>query len=661
MLPLLFLLALLPRLTLSVDFLTVDEAYHWFTRVTRFQAALRSGDAAATLLSGHPGVTTLWLGWGGLELHNFLMRFASIHADPALQRTVQRAPLALVAALGVVLAYPLLVRLLGKPVALLATLFWATSPFLVAHAQLLHLDSLLTTFMSLTLLTALVALRFDQNLPAATGPPRWRLLLASGACAGLALLTKSPALLLGPACALLALTAAWRNRSLRSSLLIGAGGLLWGVAALLVIVVLWPALRADPALAIGRYLAEIRDNGGTAHGWGNFFAGQTAADPGPLFYPTAVALRVAPWVLPGLLLAVLLLPFEPERRRRTVVLLLAACVLGCFAALSFPAKKFDRYALPAFPALAIIAAYGWGSLFTRLLAGRHAGVQRRVASLAWAAALVAAVGLLFSYRTYPLAYYNPLLGGGPTAARLIPVGWGEGLEAAGAFITAQPDGCSRPIATWYRAVLDPFVCHRVVPLDDVVDPQAAGYAVLYIDQIQRGNDAEFTRLVMERGVPMHTIRIHGIDYAYIYHLPPPIEHPTAVAFGPAVRLTGYAFDTTPLASDGYLQATLQWRIDAPVAAELMLFIHLFDAAGNRIGQADVPLGGPENPVQQWAPGHYAMMQQRVPLFDTAATPAWVALGVYTPDDFARLPLNALPPPAAPASGPDAFVVRLGSR
>lgn len=651
---LLFGAALLPRLTPGLDFLTVDEAYHWYERVLRFRDALRAGDYSATLLTGHPGVTTLWLGLAGLEFHDYLMRFEGITADPALFRSLLRAPLALVAALGIVLAFPLLRRLFNAPFAWLACLFWATSPFLVAHAQLLHLDSLLTTFMSLALLTALLAFRFDETIPG--GPPRRGMLIVSGIAGGLALLTKSPALLLGPLLLILAVTAAWRSHgAIRPRSLIGAG-ILWTGTALLVVLLLWPALWADPGVTIGRYLAEIIDNGGAAHGWGNFFAGQAVADPGPLFYPTAIALRLAPWILPGLLAAALLLPFEPERRRRTLILLLAGFVLFFVVTLSLPAKKFDRYALPVFPALSVIAAYGWLAMLGRLF-GHMAGRQR-VMQTAWLLGIAAMAGLLFWYRSYPLAYYNPLLGGSNTAVHMIPVGWGEGLEAAGSYITQQADGCSRPIATWYRPVLDPFVCHRVVPLDAVDNPAAAGYAVLYIDQIQRENRPDITRRLMEDSAPLHIIRIHGIDYARIYHLPPPIAEAVSIDFGDAIQLTGYEFGPAALNGEAYLNAKFQWRSNQVIEEELLLFVHLFDAQGQKIGQADVVLGGPENPAQQWQPNRYQTMPQRVPIFAPGTQPAWLALGIYRPGDFSRLEMAVPLPPGAPDAGPNALLLPL---
>jgi hypothetical protein len=59
---LIFCAGLLPRVAGLNDFYTTDEAYYWQGRVARFAAAVSQGDWAATNQTGHPGVTTMWLG-----------------------------------------------------------------------------------------------------------------------------------------------------------------------------------------------------------------------------------------------------------------------------------------------------------------------------------------------------------------------------------------------------------------------------------------------------------------------------------------------------------------------------------------------------------------------------------------------------------------------
>jgi hypothetical protein len=191
-----FALALLPRLLAPGDFLTVDEAYHWFERAEHFAQALLAGRFAETNLIGHPGVTTMWLGALGWLLHSALSSAGHIAPDASAPfYELLRMPLAVANALCVALAFPLLRRLFGLRVAWLAVLLWASEPFIIAHSGIVHVDALLASFMTLSLLTALLAFGAD-SAPAA--PLRWPWLALSGVAGGLALLTKSPAVLLLP-------------------------------------------------------------------------------------------------------------------------------------------------------------------------------------------------------------------------------------------------------------------------------------------------------------------------------------------------------------------------------------------------------------------------------------------------------------------------------
>ena len=222
----LLLVALLPRVALLNDFYTTDEAYFWQGRVARFSAAVSMSDWTATNQTGHPGVTTMWLG----SLGQWLARSAGV-APPGQGAGAEflaslRLPLAITNALAVVVGYLLLRRLLRPATALLAGMLWAASPFLIAHGRLLHLDALLTSFSTLSLLLLLVATR-----PMPQGQVGGRLALAAaGLLAGLALLTKAPALILLPLTGLILLFAE-------------SGGRPWA----------WAALRAGLPRAISRF------------------------------------------------------------------------------------------------------------------------------------------------------------------------------------------------------------------------------------------------------------------------------------------------------------------------------------------------------------------------------------------------------------------------
>src|SRR4051794_38354847 len=75
------LAALLPRVLALGLFITDDEANFWLMRSDVFLKAIRSGDFAATAITAHPGVTTMWLGAAGIVLRRALLSWGFLHSD----------------------------------------------------------------------------------------------------------------------------------------------------------------------------------------------------------------------------------------------------------------------------------------------------------------------------------------------------------------------------------------------------------------------------------------------------------------------------------------------------------------------------------------------------------------------------------------------------
>ena len=71
-------------------------------------------------------------------------------------------------------------------------------------------------------------------------------------------------------------------------------GAAWVVTAGLVVWLVWPAAWANPFSAVERAVTFSARLGGTPHGPGNFLLGEPVEDPGPLFYPVALMLRLGP-------------------------------------------------------------------------------------------------------------------------------------------------------------------------------------------------------------------------------------------------------------------------------------------------------------------------------------------------------------------------------
>jgi 4-amino-4-deoxy-L-arabinose transferase-like glycosyltransferase len=201
------ILAFLLRLAPLGRYVTPDEPA-WVYRSICFADAIVAGDWAAVPSTGHPGVTTMWLGTLSVSMQRLLWPTESAtHIDwigrmawldpengEAFRRLAFSLPggriaVALTTTLGLAALYPLLTRLFGRQLALLAVGLLAFDPFLVGHSGLLHTDALLATFTLLALAGALNGLREPRRAI-------WWIL--SGLFTGLALLTKTPAIILLP-------------------------------------------------------------------------------------------------------------------------------------------------------------------------------------------------------------------------------------------------------------------------------------------------------------------------------------------------------------------------------------------------------------------------------------------------------------------------------
>ena len=240
---LILLTALGLRLASLHSFLTIDEQM-WALRTRRFTQALGTGHVADTYQSHHPGVVLMWLGAASIALG------ITDEGDLADIAFGARGLIALVNWAGLVLMCLMISRLFNQGIAWMAALLIGLDPFYLALSRLFHLDALLTTFSALSLLAMLLHLRSPQR------ELRW--LVLSAGCVALALLTKSPGLLLIPFGALLILAwSLWQGRPLWAIWRL----LSWGVIIALVGVILWPALWVAPGAALSHVWEGVRAQG----------------------------------------------------------------------------------------------------------------------------------------------------------------------------------------------------------------------------------------------------------------------------------------------------------------------------------------------------------------------------------------------------------------
>lgn len=659
------MLMLAPRAFGLADFLTTDEAHHWIRFTERFDAAITDGRWADTIYVGHPGITMFWLGRIGLMLERTVRALGWIGAPTMVEHLAWlRLPGVILQVLFGIATWLLLRRLIDPTVALIASFLWATSPYLIAHGRVLHLDALLTGLITTGLLLMLVSWQQQQ-----TGKGGWMALLGSGALTGLALLTKGPALIFLPFIGFLLFAlapvdaASLRHRSsvqrLASEIVhrlrhAGIRYAAWLGVALCVAFMGWPALWAAPEAAIQAYINEIIFNGGRPNGDGQFFNGQAVGDPGVWFYPVSCLFRTTPVMLFGLILFGAFAAFDALRFRKRcdtpfdsryrILAVLIAFAAFWTLIMTLGPKKFDRYVLPIWPSLLVLAATGIARAYvtaqawfaSRAMAMRRSGAGfARIPLAALFALGIVEVGQVVWYHPYYLSYYNPLLGGGPVAQRMFLIGWGEGMDQVGAWLSARPDIRYGPVISALRPTLQPFV---PVDVRDITDlgKLPINYAVVYLELVQRGAHPDIYRQ-FESMTPIHTITIHGIEYAKIYQLPRPYQQPIHAQFGDEILLHGVTIES----ARDQLVVTPSWGALVSPARDYTVFLQMIDAQGQRVAGVDVPPAGVGGlPTSAWQAGQQVAVPLPLPLPpDLQAGVYEIVIGLYDASSGERLPVS----------------------
>lgn len=660
----LLILALVPRGVALGSFSWPDELT-WLERSSAFMIALEHGDLAGTYLADHPGVVPMW-GFGTALAVRALVTGdrAPLDALAAVARQSDTPPEAypadipallataalftvILTALAVVAAYALCLPLLGRTGAAMAGLLLALDPFFLTQSRVVHVDAILTSFMLLSALSLLVYLRQRE---------RRRYLLLSGLMAGLAMLTKTPSLFLVPFAALV-LGTWWLGRRTLRDLAAAAGALgLWLAIMVATFVLLWPAAWQRPLFFLWRLYRASRWGTLVSHG-SNFFLGQPVDDPGPLFYGVVLPFRLSPLVMVLLVVAVVLLAAALWRRRRLpvgsdVALAGLAFILFFTIMVSLAAKKGDRYLLPVYPLADVAAAWALLSLLRLPLPARERRLPSEGVRVIAAVALILLTSVLWlRLAPYYGAYFNPLVGGGPVAARTFSFGQGEGLDLAARYLNDQENSQDLLAVTFYPQQFRYYFQGNVTSLrrgDWDKTWLFADYVVFYVSQVQR--DLPTAGLVdfFSAQRPEYTARLGGVDFARVYRSPvllsgrPPAverrlgEGDLGAGLGEAFKLSGYAFGAAPARPGQDLDVTLYWQATQPPGADFDLELEMVNGEGQMVwSQAGAPFEG-HFPTSWWRLGHTMLDRYRI------ALPADLAPGDYWLLVRARQPGAAQP-------------------
>jgi len=624
---LLFLVGFIPRVVGLGAFVTPDER-RWLDRSVDLFRALATGDLSLAYHEGNPaGIVTKWLGMIGVSTRYVLHKLgwrAHLDANLAASRDIwsfmdaiqqqpqnildvlpmARLPVAVITTCSMVLIYLLVRKLWGERVALIGSFLLALDPFLLGHSRVLHQDALVTCFMALSALSLALGFRLE-SAPALSESVSWPMLCFSGFCAGLAALTKPSGFFLGIwACG----WAIWWVAARRfSGKMLGkaiAGLALWGCFLAATYIALWPTMWAGPAQAFTGMLKRSAELASSGHD--QFFMGMPTNDPGWAFYPVVLLFRSGPliWLGLGVLIWTLIRGRSAALHSLSPYVNHAKAWPALFVAaftffLSLSAKKSDRYILPAFPMLSVLAAMGLVLLLNWLRdrdrqAAQSGHVRLRLLTSGLCVMAAAQIGIVLWQAPYYLTYYNPLVGGPWTAPHVLLVGWGEGLDQAGRYLNQKPDAERLSAASFYRREFSPYFRGEVRKLADanpddfdLISWHTADYVVNYVSQIQRNQPDEVTVRYFQSLTPEYVVRLKGIAYAWIYrtpeHIPEeliPAEHVVRRAFGSQILLLGYDMSATPQpTSHSVVRLALYWQALAKIEADYKIELRLVDDQG----------------------------------------------------------------------------------
>ena len=628
---LLFALAFLPRVIALSHFITVDEPV-WTNRVARFGVALLSNNLQQTyspqmLDGGGPGITTMWVGFLGLILEYLksgaaggLTAFLSLYADglpsPAAL-PMFRIVTVFVTSVAVPVLYLELKDWIGVEMAGLGAAFLALDPFYAAHSRVLHHDGLVTAFMALSLASVMVALWRRFSLV--------RLAFAGG-MASLALLSKLMGGFAIPFSLLLFVAAyAWspvfraggngqgvRRRGQESFKRLLAGILAWGAGLIVAFVVFTPGMWTEPLVLLQALFLRGLEMSDSGHF--QFFRGVVNFDPGLLFYYVVWAFRTTPVTFVGLLLSVLALKKPARNVDRVDFARLAFLIVILFPLLlvSSP-KKQDRYLLPIFPWIDLLAAIGWLTCL-RVLQQWWQGApstlgKRFLKPTLISVALLPAVVILqllsfLSDSPYYLGYYNPLFGGPVAASQMLLIGWGDGLDEAGRYLDGKPDAKEMVISAVPAVGIRPYFSGHVFDFYTNYSGYWADYVVTYISQYQRNVPNEEQQRYFDELEVEYVVERHGVPYAYIYkgaQFTGSPAYTADVAFAEFFRLTGFEL-ITPMQRSDSLQIRLFWQSRAKTEDDYTWSLRLCDHTGHQWAQTDFrPMDG-ALPTNLWRPG-----------------------------------------------------------
>ncbi|MBE7553381.1 MAG: hypothetical protein HS126_20100 [Anaerolineales bacterium] len=168
-----------------------------------------------------------------------------------------------------------------------------------------------------------------------------------------------------------------------------------------------------------------------------------------------------------------------------------------------------------------------------------------------------------------------------------------------------------------QEISEPLVARATVNLFDFDSPARAGFPAL------DASGREVTPMVGQ---------IKIVPKTWPRYQP---AQPTQVNFANTIALIGYDF-IPPAEGEGQPAVRLYWQSLAQVSEDYIVFLHLLDASGETVAQADGPPSNNAYPTRWWSPGELVADTHSLPAAPGAVT---LRVGLYDLASGQRLPID----------------------
>lgn len=466
----------LPRILDLSAFQTADEK-RWVSNTVGFITNLAHGDLSHLMQQPHPGITTQWLGSPTVFSSSW---------------TIRKLPLVLAQSVLVLLIGYCIFRLFDRRTAFLSALLLALDPLLIAHTRIYAMDSLLSLFLILSIIVLFLWSKTNRR----------RYLIFAAFFAAAAVLSKLSGLLIIPFSMLVMVYLSSFCRDYKSSartIFPWRIMLLWALSFLISLVIILPSLAFNPELVISDMVSWFKSDDYQLH------------QIGPSYYLGTLAFFTTPLQLFAvLLLPLLLLKKHFSFPSKKLLFILIVFSLLFLVMMSLGAKKGDRYILPVFLALDIVA----GLIISWLLTQDLRRWSVKAAGLCIFGLLTLQIFQIASLHPHELAYVNPITRLWLGERRL---GWGEGLDSAASYLNSLPQADALTVASYYPSEFQSNFVGRTVPIHQQDSP-SVDYVIVYRAMFERGESAWETDVVniYRPQTPLKVIAIGAVPMAWIY-------------------------------------------------------------------------------------------------------------------------------------------------